>query len=422
MRQPSLFESFNARSLEPEQVGRGFIFAPPFIEVAARTNTIVVGPRGSGKTTLLKMLTLPALRSWHPKEKSKEATRLIDDLDYIAIYVPSDFTWYPDFRRPIRVQPPKETDDLLTYALFRNHVLLAMCDTLEHMATLELRTDRKLKRFSLPGDELKADHLAKLLSSSWVVEPTVGGFYGLRQSVARRIRDIQHLLTLTATKRSEVGDLLERYSFLSATFFDDLREFADAFDHVYKMRVRWAACFDEVEIAPDPVKVPIWQSGRSFDPRYLIKLSASPYDSHLSQLLSPRMPMAENDFREVDLSVQARHEIFRFSQRVFTSICGEFGISPKRAESLLGTSFYDDGFDPNDDNFDQVEATSLATSVGRGQRGRLAPSGFYNRKFQSLAAKDDSFAAYLRKHEINPDGMDALLEFDGALSNFLMPS
>src|ERR1043166_1530772 len=98
MRQPSLFESFNARSLEPEQVGRGFIFSSSFAEVAARTNTVVIGPRGSGKTTLLKMLTLPALKSWH----SKERTRLVAEMDYVAVYVPSDFTWYPDFRRPIK--------------------------------------------------------------------------------------------------------------------------------------------------------------------------------------------------------------------------------------------------------------------------------------------------------------------------------
>src|SRR5262245_41806235 len=127
MRQPSLFESFNARSLEPEQIGRGFIFSPTFAEVAARTNTVVIGPRGSGKTTLLKMLTLPALRSW----RSKESARLLSDMDYVALYVPSDFTWYPDFRRPIKAQPPRETDELLSYALFRSHVLLATCQTLE---------------------------------------------------------------------------------------------------------------------------------------------------------------------------------------------------------------------------------------------------------------------------------------------------
>ena len=178
--------------------------------------------------------------------------------------------------------------------------------------------------------------------------------------------------------------------------------------------MRWAACFDEVEIAPDPVKVPIWQSGRSFDPRYLIKRSASPYDAHLSQLLHPRMPLAENDFTEVDLSLQSRYEMFRFSRRMFTSICAEFGIAPQRPETVLGTSFYDDTFDPNDDNFTESVATSLAMSVGRAQRGRLAPTGFYSRKFRSLAEKDKSFADYLTRNSIDPTRMEALPEFQKA--------
>ena len=411
IRQPSLFESFNARALRPEQVGKGFIFSPAFVEVAAKANTVVLGPRGSGKTTLLKMLTLPALRNWHKRAGNKESAQLIAQLDFIAIYVPSDFTWYPDFRRPIMVKPPKEIDDLLSYALFRNHVLLAMCETLDHMASPDLRSDEKLRRFALDSDELKADSLTKLLADSWDVQLNIGGFYGLKRAVAARIRQIQHLLTLTAIKATSVDALVGQNQFLSATFFDDLREFADAFEHVYGRKLQWAACFDEVEIAPDPVKLPIWQSGRSFDPRYLIKLSASPYDADLAELLHPRMPMAGHDFREVDLSLQSRQEIFRFSQRMFAGICSDFKINPAKAEIMLGSSFYDDSFDAFNDEAGASPSTSVGRSVSQARFDRLAPSGFYKRKFQSLAAKDPSFAAYLKKRNIDLDAMAALPEF-----------
>jgi hypothetical protein len=53
-------------------------------------------------------------------------------------------------------------------------------------------------------------------------------------------------------------------------------------------------------------------------------------------------------------------------------------------------------------------------SVGRGQRGRLAPSGFYNRKFLSLAAKDHTFVAYLEKNGLVRETMDSLPEFQKA--------
>lgn len=414
MTNSSLFESFNARALEPEQVGRGFISSPQFFEVAARSNSIVLGPRGSGKTTLLKMLTLPALRAWLQRERSKETQRLLEQLDFVSIYVPSDFTWYPDFRRPIKVQPPKDVDDILSYALFRNHVLLAVCDSLGYLISPTIRDDRFLSKFSITNDETFADKASKLLAQGWGLSLTTGGYYGLRSAVTSRIRAIQHLLTLTAMRPLSAEDLLEKHSFLSATFFDDLREFADVFEHVYGKRQRWAACFDELEIAPDPVKVPVWQSGRSFDSRFLIKISASPYDENLTNLLQPKMPMAAHDFREVDLSSQSRREIDRFSHRMFQKLCSELDVNPQKAELLLGSSFYDDSFDPEVDGPSVESTTSLASSVSRGVGARLAPDGFYNRKFRSLAQKDPSFAEYLVKRDIDPNGMDKLPEFQKA--------
>ncbi|WP_156928313.1 hypothetical protein [Bradyrhizobium sp. th.b2] len=410
----SLFESFNARALEPEQIGRGFIYSPPFAEVAARSNSIVLGPRGSGKTTLLKMLTLPALRSWWKRERTKETQRLMEQMDFIAIYVPSDFTWYPDFRRPIKTQPPKDTDDLLSYALFRSHVLLAICDTLGYMIDPLLKDDRYLSKLAISSDEVLAERASGLLAASWGLEPPIGGFYGLRSAVTQRIRAIQHLLTLVSMKALSASEMLDRHAFLSATFFDDLKEFGDVFEHVYSRRQRWAACFDELEIAPDPVKVPVWQSGRSFDSRFLIKISASPYDESLTELLQPKMPMASHDFREIDLSSQPRREIDRFSRRMFQKLCSEIGTNPIQAEQRLGPSFYDDSFDPDVDGPATDSVTTLASSVSRGKGARLAPNGFYNKKFRSLARKDPSFEQYLVARGIDPNGMEKLPEFQKA--------
>src|SRR5580658_5887809 len=65
---PSIFESFNARSLDPTQVAETFVPSLMFRKLAKRRHTIIVGPRGSGKTTLLKMLQQSALEAWtHPE-------------------------------------------------------------------------------------------------------------------------------------------------------------------------------------------------------------------------------------------------------------------------------------------------------------------------------------------------------------------
>ena len=419
MRQLSLFESFNARSLEPEQVGRSFVLSPAFTEVAGRTNTIVLGPRGSGKTTLLKMLALPALHNWHLINRGRESKRILDEIDFVAIYVPSDFTWYPEFRRAIKVSPPKEVDDLLSYALFRSYVLLAICETIGYMRNPELVSDDRLSRFYLEPDQLKADCAARLLADSWGLELSLGGLFGLKQSIGHRSRAIQLLLTIASKQKDmTVEHLIDRHSFLAAVFFDDLREFAEIVNHVYQVRHRWAACFDEVEIAPDPVKAPIWQSARSFDPRYLIKLSASPYDD-LSRLFDPRMPVPEHDFRRVDLSQRSRSEVFSFSQRLFTGICREFGMPPRAAETVLGPSLYDDAFETENQtamgpDSGGYQPATMDRSVAQGLGGRLAPTGFYNRKFQSLARKDPSFAEYLKARDIDFVSMAQLPEFKKA--------
>ena len=60
---PSIFESFNARALEPADVARTFIPPDHYSDVLKRAHTLVVGPRGSGKTTILKMLQAPALEN-----------------------------------------------------------------------------------------------------------------------------------------------------------------------------------------------------------------------------------------------------------------------------------------------------------------------------------------------------------------------
>ena len=85
----TIFESFNARSLPPEQVAITFVPSEHYDKLVRHRHSVVVGPRGSGKTTLLKMLQQHALESW----RHGRAQEFRERIDYTGIFIPTDITW-----------------------------------------------------------------------------------------------------------------------------------------------------------------------------------------------------------------------------------------------------------------------------------------------------------------------------------------
>src|ERR1700722_5718334 len=86
---PTIFESFNARALTPDQVAATFVPSRQFQDLCKRCHTIVLGPRGSGKTTLLKMLEPAALEAWRHPFADEIASRI----DFTGIFVATDISW-----------------------------------------------------------------------------------------------------------------------------------------------------------------------------------------------------------------------------------------------------------------------------------------------------------------------------------------
>jgi hypothetical protein len=400
----SLFESQNARTLDAVQVGSSFIYSPVFEEVVRPTNTVVRGPRGSGKTTMLKMLTLPALAAW----SGREARRLLTGIDYVSVYIPADFTWNPEFRRPVGSAPlPREIEGALSYAVFRHHVLLALCQTIENLSLKSVTANAFLSRFAVEEGSSGELILADALSTMWKIRPEMKGIFGLKVGILSEITKIQELITFHAQKYATQQDLLFERPNLASTFWDDLRFFLDAFEYAYKKKLKWAVCFDEVEIAPDAVKKQVWQSVRSYDPRCLIKFSASPFDEEMARINGPKQPMEGNDYVSIDLAFMPRRDIQNFSQRMLSGICAKHRVKVSEADEWLGSSVFDDDFSEDigeDGDIREGGATATATR-------RLAPGGFYEKLFLRLAAKDPTFKVYLGKNGINAEQLGRLPEY-----------
>ncbi|MGR9348685.1 ORC-CDC6 family AAA ATPase (plasmid) [Rhizobium leguminosarum] len=393
MRSGSLFDAFNARFLEPERIGKAFIYTSQFEDVARHQHSMIVGPRGSGKTTYLKMLTMPALQHW--REIGQH--RFSQTINFHTIYIPSDFSWYPEFRLPIDSALSAEVDNLLTTALFRSHVLLAMCDTLQHMSRPIVGNVRYLKHLELTLSQGDWNDLTARLGYAWDITTPFGGISGLRIAVEKNIQTIQSIMVSCALNQKSAATLMEQWPMLSHFFFDDLRSFADSVTDIAGKNLNFCVCFDEIEIAPVPVRSQIVQSARSFDQRFLVKISSSPFDESDPGQTTAVGSMIGHDFHQIMLTQMRSSEILRFSRRLFTALCQEAGINNATPEGLLGPSVFSSSDEPGQTR-DEERANDYA------------PTGRHGKRFKSLAEKDPSFQQYITKNNIDLDSIETMPE------------
>ncbi len=389
-----LFESFNARPIEAEAVGRSFVYNSTFRRLAVRNNSVVIGPRGSGKTTYFKMLTLPALYNW----KSAQRNGIIDIVDYNAVYVPTDFSWFPDFRHPVGLTLDEETDSVLSYARFRNSVLRALVTALLEANSERIKSEPRLRKYKISLDRNAEASISRRLASAWMLEPKFGGIDGITDAINCRNREIQRMLAAAYYYPNRIRERIQTLDYLHDRIFDDLGSFADAVESATGQRRKWAVCFDEVEIAPDVIKSEIWASLRSFDQRFLIKLSASPYDESLWKSKGPNDAMKDNDYEEIWLQ-QSRTEALEFSMKLFSGLCSDLGIPPQRQKDLLGPSYYDDDFDYS---LSLRRSRLPKSNTSKADKESARKDSFYTRKFLSLSEKDESFADFLGRVGIEP--------------------
>jgi len=390
---PTIFESFNARALEPAQVARTFVPSKQFDDLVKRRHTLVVGPRGSGKTTLLKMLQQPALEAWQHHGAEHYRT----EVDFTGVFVPTDISWAVQLGSLGAGKLDEQTRQLLSVATFTTHTLRSVVIAFQNRAAHDdcLTPFRRVELEA--GNEAR---LARELATVWHLEIVVPSLTALRRALSGR------LLQLFALASTEVlrgptnrAERLALVPYLHLHFVQAAGAAIELFEEITRLSPgKWALLFDELELAPKWIQEELGNALRSTDPRFLFKLALNPFTENDSlmqvarSLADPEHPTAspDHDFDQIPLWHVGKVAAFEFSARLWAEMLDQRNMPLKPPEKVLGDSYFQ-------------------TSPGN-WREVYRPGSKVSQRFTELAAKDPTFRAYLQRKQVNPNQLDVLEE------------
>lgn len=252
----SKYSAFNARFLSPSEIAESFIPTPQFKVLLKTSHAILMGPRGCGKTTLLKMLTSDALSVWRQKLIESNDSSNYTSPDFIALYIPSDTRW---------LQEIKSTSTTYGSDSEKLQRLLVVLSILKQWA---------IQFEKIVANDLAAHtNLAESFIDCWGLVDAAPRFIDIKNSIESMAADIRGYINVGNTEA-----IFERYKL---RFFSSLIDVcticADLYDAQFgAVQVKWAICFDELEISPRWMRTELIASLRSVDHRILLKLTWSP--------------------------------------------------------------------------------------------------------------------------------------------------
>ena len=370
-RETSVFESFNARALKPNEVARSFVPSRNFDKLTQRRHTLVLGPRGSGKTTLLKMLQPAALESW----SDPKATDYCERVDFTGIFVPFDRSWRAQIDAlgsPIA----SSQHSVLGRAAFTTHVFRSVLTAFMSRTSVS-DTHRRFRRISLKPTQ--HTELARLLYTSWGLPDGPKSLLGVRAALGQRLA----LIGATGHRIRAGADIapLLAQSELHTSFIEGIASALDSWESVAELgEERWGLLFDELELAPAEIKRELFASLRSRDERLLFKLALSPFDGEVPFGLGPEDPQPGQDYDYVSLWFSEKRDTLPFCKQLWDSMLRENHLPPTDPKLVFGRSRFDT---PSKEWKDTDSGTAYASGT------RL------QRNFGQLEAIDPTFRTYL---------------------------
>lgn len=392
---PSVFESFNARNLDPTQVAQRFIPPRQFDELILRNHSIVVGPRGSGKTTLLKMLQLPALAAWN----HVDADNFRRKIDFTGVFVAADISWGAQLTAVGEDRLPDDLRVLLGFSAFTTHMLSALVRAMKEALNPDIADLPSLARLHVNLDRETIAALVRTLANEWALKPELPTLFALQSALQGRLSKIALIANqLALAGAPELDPVAEDTRFLyldalAAVSFG-VEQFNGYSDQPYR---KWALLFDELEIAPQAIRQALLKALRSTNPNILFKLSLSPYHEDAGLLNNAIAAMPAQDYQPIELWYARKEQGFQFSRSLLEAMIAEAGCENVVPEDIFGTA-------PIGTRDDENGVQPSAYRPGTDAHGR----------YKRLAYKDPSFAAYLDENEVDLEAMHEMSAADRA--------
>lgn len=390
---PSIFESFNARSLDPAQVAQTFVPSRQFDDLIKRRHTLIVGPRGSGKTTLLKMLQQPALEAWnHPSAESYR-----ERIGFTGVFIPTDIAWSVQLGSLGAAGLDESTRRILSVATFTTHTLRSLLLAFE--SRLHSMPTNRSPQSQIELSEDEEAELASQLAKVWHLPRATPSLTAIRWKLSERLQELFAIASRENILGEEGRNLrLAAVPYLHLHFLTASGRAVEIYEDLCRIAPgKWALLFDELELAPLWIQEELGRSLRSTDPRFLFKLALNPFteSSSLLQAATPGsqaggqpLPAAGQDFDQIPLWYVGKIRAYEFCKELWNEMLIQRGLPIRPPEKLLGESY-------------------ISTRQGDWKDVYRAGSKVALR-FSELARKDPSFARFLQRKSLNPNKLDEL--------------